>query len=643
MLLAGIHIIFFFIPSLIFAQEQTDSLHYQLNEVLVSGLRIPTTKQQAPSSLEIISLEKSTTQSLGNILQQTSGIFLKSYGGGSAIQTISSRGMGAEYTLILVDGQRLTNFQNGLVDFGIISTNNIEKIEIAKGGYSALFGADAVGGIINIITKKPTDTLQFFGGIGIGSEKFQQYTASISGGNSSIQWRSDFSKKQSNENHQYYYNSGVEKTLLTRKGTQYNIIQFNNKLNIGIDENIKSFFSGIYEYADRGSPAAVTNPNPISSAFLIDKNFHTQGGIEWTISPALQFSTNTAFHYTKQTYNDSLLIINGNPLHSYYDNKLFSITPQIYYSISSFHTIIAGIEFVHASIVSNEVKNKNREQYSAFISSKNFVDIHEITEIIFYPSIRFDKISDVSKELTPKLGANVGFKNFSYLRLRASYGNNFRVPTFNDLYWKEGGSPKLKPEYSQSFDCGIISSIDFLGNVDIEANYFSINTKDRILWKPTQSGIWSPTNISKVLSQGIELQTRWNVWNDNIALSYSYTLMNTLKKSLDFFNDATFNKQLPYTPQELATVQVTGKYENIFCGISHRYIGFRYTTENNDAHFILSSFHVADVNIGTNIFFENVFVKIQCAVDNIFNTDYQIIQSYPMPLRTYKIFFNIEY
>jgi vitamin B12 transporter len=89
-----------------------------------------------------------------DVLRSSEGIFLKDYGPTASLKTISLRGMAAEHILVLYDGTRLNNFQNGLVDFSLLPMNNIDRIEIVRGGNSALYGADAIGGIINIISSQ---------------------------------------------------------------------------------------------------------------------------------------------------------------------------------------------------------------------------------------------------------------------------------------------------------------------------------------------------------------------------------------------------------------------------------------------------------------------------------------------------------
>src|SRR5450759_1147357 len=134
--------------------ENDTTVQYRLKEVVVTGTRLDVVSDKSPSSVTVVdkaTLEVKNGDVVAAAIQGSPGIYLRSYGSGGALATLSVRGQNPEHTLVLVDGQRYSNFQNGNTDLGIFSLANIERIEMARGGYSSLYGADAVGGVINII------------------------------------------------------------------------------------------------------------------------------------------------------------------------------------------------------------------------------------------------------------------------------------------------------------------------------------------------------------------------------------------------------------------------------------------------------------------------------------------------------------
>ena len=150
--------IFFFCTSAIAAENDTTKT-YHANEVVVTATRSSILQNDSPSPVDILTLQeiqRTNGSSVVDVLRSSEGFFLKDYGPTASLKTVSFRGMAAEHILVLYDGTRLNNFQNGQVDFSLLPMSNIDHIEVVRGGNSSLYGADAVGGIINIISSRPS-------------------------------------------------------------------------------------------------------------------------------------------------------------------------------------------------------------------------------------------------------------------------------------------------------------------------------------------------------------------------------------------------------------------------------------------------------------------------------------------------------
>ncbi|HRU93217.1 MAG TPA: TonB-dependent receptor plug domain-containing protein, partial [Candidatus Marinimicrobia bacterium] len=146
--------------------NQNLELNFELNvqvidfqeSVTITATRGHNLITEVPSSVDVIKmedLEVRNPQNLAEALQNLQGVYIKDYGGLGNTKTISLRGSSSEQVLVMLDGQRLNNPQTGQVDLALIETEGIERIEVVRGGNSALYGSDAVGGVINIITKSP--------------------------------------------------------------------------------------------------------------------------------------------------------------------------------------------------------------------------------------------------------------------------------------------------------------------------------------------------------------------------------------------------------------------------------------------------------------------------------------------------------
>ncbi|MGE5313829.1 MAG: TonB-dependent receptor plug domain-containing protein [Acidobacteriota bacterium] len=616
---------------------------YRMNEVTVTGSRMSADVKTLPSSVSVIgqqAIELSNGSSVSDILQGAPGVFMKTYGASGSLQTISARGMGPEYTLILVDGQRYTNFQNGQVDLGIFPAADVERIEVARGGYSSLFGADAVGGVVNIVTKKPEPGMHASVQAGGGSYGYQHYQLSMNGGTERYSLKGTYRNEQSSNMFDCWFHDGAKRQLLQRTNADYAIALADVAASLKTGETMNSSASIRYTKSDRGTPSALTSAfNTGGAARLLDGDYFAQLGTEWKPSDESRLSVHSNFHYWEQHYSDPSLLSGGKPALYYYVNRSAMLAPQYETSLGAGHSLAVGAELVHAWIVSSEVRSTARTQLSAFLSSTHALKFQAglPLELTVFPSIRLDRFSDVGTSVNPKVGFNAGIEDFDALRLRASIGKNFRVPTFNELYWKTGGNPDLVPEHSLSVDAGVLSTVPFFGVVDFEANYFYIDSRDRILWLPGANNLWSPKNIRHVQSQGVELSARWSLLDDAVTLGYTQNIMRVVKKNSESASDPTAGKQLPFLPEASASIDASLRYAGVTLSLRAAVTGQRYSTEDNNPLYALDPFATVDANIGYRIVFGRTAAKVKLEVFNLFNADYEIIALQPMPLRSFRI------
>ncbi|MGA7160709.1 MAG: TonB-dependent receptor [Bacteroidota bacterium] len=626
------------ISSRSFAEELDSTRQYTAKEVVVTGNRMPVAVEKLPSSVTVIdslTMAQSNGISVADVASQGAGVFLESYGGNGALQSVSIRGMGADYSLILLDGQRYTTYEMNTVDLGIFSLMDVDRIEIANGGISSLYGADAMGGVVNIITKKPSGGFEASLGGRFGSFGMSGYQISAGAGNEQFSLRGSVQTDRARNDFGFHYDDGLSDKLLYREGADYSLKNYSLSSRALVNQNIVATASVRYADADRGQPTAVTSASQDNLARIHDKDLFATLAFEIQQSEDVQYSLPFSFHYNFQTYQDPNLLIGNLATSDFYRNHIEAFTPTGTFVISGANKILAGVDAAIASIGSDELKNATRRQLSGFVSSEDQLNIP--FETIFYPSLRYDSFNDVKGDISPKIGINVGVLDEPSLRLRASYGKNFNVPTFNDLYWIQGGNPNLQPEHSLSFDAGIVYGMELLGKVEIEANYFSIKATDKIVWQPGPNGVWSPVNLQSVSSTGAELSARAQLWNNALTIRYTGNYVQSIKTSADLPNDATQNKYLAYLPQQTSTLLAGSSLRNVSFAVEYSFTGFRFTSADNDPRFILSSFEKCDANVSYRISVEKVVWKIKCEVNNIFNERYQFITGYPVPMRNFML------
>jgi len=621
---------------------------YTLPEFVVSATRWKANISTLPSSVTVLTADEFSAGrdgTLASVLGGVPGLFLKSYGGPGSVSTTSIRGMGAEHTLVLVDGQRYNNVRDGQVDFGILPLQNVERVEVLRGGYSSMYGADALGGIINIITQRPGTTPRLRGEILAGSYGMHGEELSAEFRLGQVGLLLSARREAGKGDFEFTFQDGLSSSLLHRQNADYTINQLQLFADVIPLAGAVLRWSTNYNWSDRGSPGAVLSAESSNRARLRDAGLQSQATLEWNASPKLAFRLSTLFNAQRRVYEDPLL--SGGPAEqeSDYSDRTIVLTPNMRYALNSWTSVSIGGEYAHSAISSRQLKSADRSQHSLFLSTDHTVDFHRdlLYQLNVFPSVRYDELTGLPGHVSPKIGVNVGIWQPLGLRLKSSIGRSFRAPSFNDLYWKNGGNPMLQPERSVGFDAGLALALTYCGRFDFEASYFDIRTLDRIVWTPDYNGLWSPKNLQRVRSAGIELIAAWRLWNENVLLRASYTNADSKKTGSATTDDQTLDKQLPYLPHETAALSLSVRLDLLTLDLRHEYTGFRYTTETNDTRYVLQPYQRTDVSVSAAVLGKPLAATVRLGVSNLFNSDYQIFPNFPMPLRMFNLKLLVDY
>jgi len=618
---------------------------YPLPEVVVTGTRLEAHTSTSPTSVVVLSqhdLRSKPGSLLASSLESIPGLFVRSYGGGASLRSVSVRGMGPEYTLVLLDGQRVNSYQNGQVDLGVIPLMGIERVEIVRGGHSPLYGADAVGGVINVFTRKPASTFTAGASLSAGSYGYRAAEASLSGTLGRFGGRFAFRNERGDGNFTYPYDDGITSTTLERLGADYRMNNAEGRVEYMTDDDFETSLLVSYGEADRGVPGPVTSAKTSGGARLADQAVRSRWTIDWRPSADKRLSVASAFSYAFQEYTDPSLDLGGSILRSVYVNRHATIAPAFEFTPDHALQATTGAELVRAWVNSNELKTTVRWQQSVYATLRYtaLLPTKVPHELVLYPSLRYDHFSDVEGALSPKIGLNLGLLRDPVLRIRASYGRSFRAPTFNDLYWFAGGNPQLRPERSVSFDCGLYCALDMLGLMYLDISYFTMDTRDRIVWSPANGMIWSPVNVGRVVTQGAEVEGRWTGFRGALSLALNSAWTDARSRRWGDIHDPADGKQLVYVPQQTVTATMDLRVAGFHLFVSHSWVSHRYTTKTNDRH--LPSYAVASASILYTPPIEFLAVTLKLEASNLFNQPYQILALYPMPLREVRATLGLE-
>jgi vitamin B12 transporter len=209
---------------------------------------------------------------------------------------------------------------------------------------------------------------------------------------------------------------------------------------------------------------------------------------------------------------------------------------------------------------------------------------------------------------------------------------NFRAPTLNERFWQPGGNPELEPENSWNEEAGIVLDKQFNSSIlNFQVTAFNSNVDHWILWLPGSS-YWSVENAQAVWARGIEISGDQSVLVKNVKLfmSESYTYSKSTNEKMLFDLDASYKKQLIYTPLHRITLRTGALYKGFDFTIKGSYTGMVYTTKDNMGS--LPGYFLLDMIFSKTIIIKTQYpITIQLNLNNILNADYQVVPYRPMP------------
>jgi vitamin B12 transporter len=613
---------------------------FKFGEVTVTATRYETNSFDVPNFVEIAKsedIEKVKTLSFSDILKNLTSVYIRDYGGMPAqLKTISLRGTGSEHSVFLLNGMRISSYQNGVVDLSLIPVEIIDRVEVIHSNISSLYGADAIGGVINIITKgeSPRKFLELT--VGSGDFGYRKFNSNISGEFGTLAYLGSFTRSYGPGNFKYKYKIGNDEINLRRKNAHFSIT--NLYFDISAQNTSLSF---VYVRSNRGIPSQTTKFDPASTANQLDWDLTLSiSKLKATAKSTIKMNFLYKNSYLRYTNND--IIIAGSGIDSYSHNLFYSNLVNALFKLRQNFLISSGIETSFGLAQGNSFEKAKRFNIGLFIGAEGNFKLKFLPEIKIYPMIRNDYFSDFGSRTVYRAGLNIKLFGDPILNLKFSYGTGFRAPTFNDLYWLGSGNKNLKPEKSNGADLGFLFFSSFNKNafnaVKFEISLFNINITDRIVWLPSRENqsIWRPINIDEVNSRGIEFAGEVKILK-LVKIAGNFSIVESIRRNKRTQDDETQNKYLIYIPKSTGNlkleVELGNELGNFFFISQVNYTGLRYTSETNDRW--LNPYYVVDLSCGFNYEIGFFFGKAKFSVKNLLNENYETMVGYPMPLRSF--------
>jgi outer membrane receptor for ferrienterochelin and colicins len=610
------------------------------DDVIVSATRIPGSAAQSSLSLDVITpneLRLQLATHVSDALQGLRSLQIRDYGGSGAMKTVSLRGATAGQTLVVLDGQRLNNPQNGEVDFALIPLEHIQGIEILRGGSSALYGADAMGGVISIKTKRAfAERIQISTELGIGSYGTYAFKTNLAISKNKTDFISSYQYFQSAGNFTYKDMWGREFTRDNNDATQHHVYSRfswhpkNWKLSLAYD----------LMQSEKGAPGPIEPYYHF--ARMDDRRQYTSLDIEKTsenrrhVFKSQSYYLYSLNHYVNEDSSDVLVPVNDTYINQTFGEELqFTSTfrPEL---VLNYGVNVRLDEFHHQRL---DLKY-TRLSYDAFIIDESDFTFNNklIKGLKISPSLRYNGNTDFVDKLTPKIGLLLHLLDDGQLKILANTGLSYRSPTFNDLYWPKDsfsrGNQNLRPESGRDWDAGIRLKVEGL---KVDVVYFDQYYTDLILWQD-HAGMWWPENVSEARIRGLENSFKWDIISDHLDLYAQYTFMDARNLSQQYDN-----KYLSYRPVHTADIQLNGKILSLGMFFNTHIESKRYTTADNAEIRALPAYIKND--IGMNFLQKTSFVDIlyKAEIKNLFDVDYQLLKDYPLAGREIKLSIQIKF
>lgn len=498
---------------------------YELEDTVVTAERRPTKKMETPANTTVITareIEDNHYQSVDEAIGHVNGVSIVRMGGGLRSYV---RINGDDRVVIMIDGQKLNDDQGTSegkfsADLNMIpSMDNIQRIEIVKGGGSALYGSDAVGGVINIITKNAVRN-ETKVDINTGSWGSHNYAISTQGKENDFSWFiTGGLQKRGHFDYKFDGNSP------TMENSDYNNNSFSMKLknrfsdatSLVLSYNHKSVDSGLYDCF--GAVSSL----PSSCGDRLQENFNNYA-VTWNYNEDKEAPAYIRFFYNEKTINMGYVDWStGMPIklqHAPFYNRVMGIDTQRGWKLSDKHTLVTGSEW-HQSTSSNRMsgyEDKKLTNRSVFVQ-----DTWKLADKwTLVPGVRMDSHSAFGAHWSPKVAVN--YLADADTQVYASWGRVFRAPTADDLYYNAGilhSNPNLKEETGYTATIGMNHNLNDKTSMGI--SFFQSRIEDAITWMGLPSGIWEATNLDEEKRQGMELSFKQELspmWSYDLGYSY---------------------------------------------------------------------------------------------------------------------------
>ncbi|WER45255.1 TonB-dependent receptor [Cupriavidus sp. WKF15] len=488
------------------SQPAADAAPAQLAPVVVTSTRTAQPLTEALPHTTVVTQEdivNSQAPDLRTLLRNQAGVELTTNGGMGTNTSLFMRGANSNQTLILIDGVRVSSVSSGTAQLANILPDQIDHIEVVRGNVSALYGSDAIGGVVQIFTKSgagqaPAANAQ----VEYGSNNTRQGTVGYGGqiGDTSFNVTgsafktdgfSSINTKQApraNPNDNPYENQSVS-------------AQVKHQFTPNWDAGVAGYYSKSKLSYDSSFGRPTDDNRSNSELYTVSAFVNGKVLPDWATHFKLAQSEDRSENFLNGVNNGT------------FNTRNRQFNWQNEYALAPTHTLLFGTDYLQQELDSNSYVAPSRNVFSVFGGYDGRFGKHQLQL-----NGRNDHYSDFGNQ--GSFFAGYGYNLTDALKLIASVSNAFRAPTFNELYFPGFGNPNLQPERAKSAEAGVQYNTPQAGLLRVTA--FETRYNDLIVTVAQPNGMFLPSNVNKAKVQGLEASWRATLWNTDVGASVTF-------------------------------------------------------------------------------------------------------------------------
>ena len=586
-----------------------------LDEMVVTAARLPQSLKQTIAHTTVLNeqaIRQSGASDVPTLLRLLAGVEVAQSGGLGNISSTFMRGTNSSHVLVLLDGVRINSATAGKTALEHIMLDSIERIEVVRGNVSSLYGSEAIGGVIQLFTKRGHGAPAFNVSTGLGSHGTQLLAVGFAGEVNDTSFNVNVGKVKTN---------GVSaiNTLLAPGANPNNNGYDNNTLNTQVSHTINgdhiltaTLFStrGNSSFDATGFGTLSTDVNDalanIDKLSLASEN---QLGENWHSTVRLAQGTDDSRRYTNGIQT------------SRFKTRSNQLVWQNDIKLADHQHLTLAAEHLGQEVSSDTLFTQNSRKVNSLLAG--YVGDYGLHQVQL--NVRQDRYSDFGIADTGLLGYGLQFTDA--LRLTASLSSAFKAPTFNDLYypptWGFAGNPNLKPEHSQNKELGLRYAAD---GQRFDAVYFDNRIRDLIAVNNTFT---SMTNVGEARMDGIELSYAGDFGNSH--LQANATFQNP--------RNAATGQVLLRRAKEFANISASHDFDILNMGVELHHSGARADGDiNTFAPVAVASYQVVNLTAQYKV---DKNLAVSARMDNLLNRDYMQVHGYNTPGRI--LFVGLSY